>query len=145
MDERRKQRLLKNPGKFCDTPFEGEKPALRGRKKEPENKEREAEGEGGSDGRSGLWTSSSGRRMIVRCLWSWLNSLSLSLSLFLSREGRDRGGQRNEGWNEKGVERAASERTVKPPFETNRLEDEFERWLREGSKGQRGWLQTRRW
>lgn len=42
---------------------------------------------------------------------------------------------------EREVGRAASERTVKPPFETNRLGDEFER---EGGGG-RGWLQTRRW
>lgn len=44
--------------------------------------------------------------------------------------------------------RAASERTVKPPFERNRLGDEFEREGEgegEGSKGLRGWLQTRRW
>ena len=62
-----------------------------------------------------------------------------------SKRGRDRregGGtekwrMRGEGERERGG--AASERTVKPPFETNRLEDEFEpRWLREGSKGRPG-------
>ena len=50
-----------------------------------------------------------------------------------NRDSVRRVGGGTEKWRmkerERERERAASERTVKPPFETNRLEDEFESWL----------------